>query len=430
MALLGAMGPRMHVVQVPGPAQDWEERMLHALGFGAFPLVPGGHEADRGLGQHVMLSVVARQAALVVGVGGALGCEPKGDLLMLDPALVFAAATGDEGVRDELADLRKRLSAGHTVGHAFTDEIRPLLREVEHGLSKAALQEGHPLLDGAYHRLLVYTEGLLVIRMAESLYGGGLSPNRCLALLGQSAATRLSVVEAVAGLVAADGVIDRSERNLLRELVGLGGFTRTEKAMLRGEMKDPVATHAEIVRHLPDPTQRELLIKLVIFASLIDGELSAPEARYIAKLAEASGLSHDDLARLHLAIVQRFEEEPDLARDLRPGTFLKRANRASGHMVEAAARRNLEALVAEVRETGDLVQLLGRRARGELDEAEEERMRAQLLDIARTIPALAIFAAPGGALLLPILEKVLPFSLIPSEFQAQDRNLERDDEDG
>jgi hypothetical protein len=30
------------------------------------------------------------------------------------------------------------------------------------------------------------------------------------------------------------------------------------------------------------------------------------------------------------------------------------------------------------------------------------------------VPALAIFAAPGGMLLLPLLAKLLPFDLLPS----------------
>ena len=50
-------------------------------------------------------------------------------------------------------------------------------------------------------------------------------------------------------------------------------------------------------------------------------------------------------------------------------------------------------------------------------------MRAQLIDLAKTIPALAIFAAPGGMLLLPILLKLLPFNLLPSSFADAPRPL-------
>lgn len=48
-------------------------------------------------------------------------------------------------------------------------------------------------------------------------------------------------------------------------------------------------------------------------------------------------------------------------------------------------------------------------------------MRQELIDLAKAIPALAIFAAPGGLLLLAALAKVLPFSLLPSAFQGARR---------
>ena len=53
---------------------------------------------------------------------------------------------------------------------------------------------------------------------------------------------------------------------------------------------------------------------------------------------------------------------------------------------------------------------------GTLTAGEKDKVREQLIDLAKTIPALAIFAAPGGMLLLPILIKLLPFNLLPSSF--------------
>jgi hypothetical protein len=46
-------------------------------------------------------------------------------------------------------------------------------------------------------------------------------------------------------------------------------------------------------------------------------------------------------------------------------------------------------------------------------------MRSQLIDVAKAVPALAIFAAPGGILLLLALAKVLPFDLLPSAFREE-----------
>jgi hypothetical protein len=79
---------------------------------------------------------------------------------------------------------------------------------------------------------------------------------------------------------------------------------------------------------------------------------------------------------------------------------------------------NLGALVTELRETGELGQLLARAAAGGTLTADERRkVKAQLIDVAKAVPALAIFAAPGGMLLLPLLAKLLPFSVLPSAWE-------------
>lgn len=81
-----------------------------------------------------------------------------------------------------------------------------------------------------------------------------------------------------------------------------------------------------------------------------------------------------------------------------------------------------DSLAREVQETGELGILLARLAHGETLSAEERRrMRAQLVDLAKAVPSLAVFAAPGGMLLLPVLLKVLPFDLRPSAFQPPPR---------
>jgi hypothetical protein len=87
--------------------------------------------------------------------------------------------------------------------------------------------------------------------------------------------------------------------------------------------------------------------------------------------------------------------------------------------LDEAFARNLEALAIELRETGELMQLLARAAAGHpLDGEQRAKVRAQLVDVAKAIPALAVLAAPGGLLLLPLLARVLPFSLLPSAWAA------------
>ncbi len=51
----------------------------------------------------------------------------------------------------------------------------------------------------------------------------------------------------------------------------------------------------------------------------------------------------------------------------------------------------------------------------ELTKEEKDLVKLQFKDIAKSIPSLAIFMLPGGALLLPVVLKIIP-DLIPSAF--------------
>lgn len=86
--------------------------------------------------------------------------------------------------------------------------------------------------------------------------------------------------------------------------------------------------------------------------------------------------------------------------------------------VSTAVTENFDAIVTEIRQTGELGALLAKAAAGTRLSAEEKRkVRLQLLDLAKAVPALAIFAAPGGLLLLPLLAKLLPFNVLPSAWE-------------
>jgi len=49
-------------------------------------------------------------------------------------------------------------------------------------------------------------------------------------------------------------------------------------------------------------------------------------------------------------------------------------------------------------------------------EEEKEKVKIQLLDICKAIPAFTVFMLPGGALLLPLLIKLIP-DILPSAFR-------------
>jgi CRISPR/Cas system CSM-associated protein Csm2 small subunit len=78
-------------------------------------------------------------------------------------------------------------------------------------------------------------------------------------------------------------------------------------------------------------------------------------------------------------------------------------------------RRNKNRLAKEITQSKELMVLLAHSTRRDLDEKEKKKVKNQLLDICKSIPAMTIFLLPGGGLLLPILIKFIP-KMLPSAF--------------
>jgi seryl-tRNA synthetase len=87
----------------------------------------------------------------------------------------------------------------------------------------------------------------------------------------------------------------------------------------------------------------------------------------------------------------------------------------SSKMVSKLIKRNSKRLLNELKESKELMVLLTKSTTRELTQEEQKKVQNQLLDIIKSIPSLAIFMLPGGAILLPLFVKFIP-KLLPSAF--------------
>lgn len=78
--------------------------------------------------------------------------------------------------------------------------------------------------------------------------------------------------------------------------------------------------------------------------------------------------------------------------------------------------KNKQRLSLELQQSREAISLIKKATHADLTEEEKEKIKIQLLDICKAIPALAVFLLPGGALLLPLLIKLIP-DILPSAFQ-------------
>lgn len=231
------------------------------------------------------------------------------------------------------------------------------------------------------------------------------------------------LVETLASQAAAAGRLDlHRRREALRQAARLR-LAGSLKARLRQRLRRPRGP-AELARATP-PALRPFLLERLLLADAVTGPPRAGPAFSDAFASEA-GIGAGDLAAMRTEAALRASEQLVLEGpfDGTPGEWLVDGwGEATDQLTDKMAQvvtDNLEAIVREVKQTGELGQLLAKAAAGTpLSADEKHKVRAQLVDLAKAVPALAIFAAPGGMLLLPLLAKLLPFSWLPSAWERK-----------
>ncbi len=247
------------------------------------------------------------------------------------------------------------------------------------------------------------------------------------------------------------GFLARQKAQLVRVLVGLVCAERkpsfpTRRAVLRqiDDLRLPSALAEETTEFarraferrpalsglLEDVRSRDakrFLVEQTVLASLVDGRRSARELEWTHTLGSQLGFDERAMSALELDMAEFYARHRDVVDVF---TLAQGAEVLGEELVDdmsRAVRKNSRALMKGIRETGELSVLLARAARGQKLSADDKRkMRSQLIDVAKAVPALAIFAAPGGVLLLIALAKVMKVDMLPSAFrEAEDDGRQR-----
>jgi len=95
--------------------------------------------------------------------------------------------------------------------------------------------------------------------------------------------------------------------------------------------------------------------------------------------------------------------------------------------IKALLRRNKQRLAKELQQSKEAMALIRKSTRTNLSDEEKEKIKDQLLDIFKAIPSFAIFMLPGGALLLPLVIKLIP-DILPSSFREDLEDDEAEDD--
>ena len=84
--------------------------------------------------------------------------------------------------------------------------------------------------------------------------------------------------------------------------------------------------------------------------------------------------------------------------------------------IRALLHKNKLRLHQELVQSKEAMSLIRKSTHAKLTPEERQKIYVLILDICKSIPALAVFLLPGGAILLPLLIKLIP-DILPSAFR-------------
>jgi hypothetical protein len=379
--------------------------------YGTPHLTPEDKDAAKAPEERLFLATLRTFASLGLEIADLVGA-PKGrreeQLLVL-----FATLTG---LVNESKEIEGRLSKGEVVPKKLSSKIESALEE------RAISLSGDPVYGLVLHNGAVYVDAQCYGRQATDYFvTGKLVMKRARRRLELAAAQKALLVEVLTALACAERVPGfASRRAILRQIEDLrlpDALAQSLRTRVRQFFERKPAL-ASVVRRVQSQETRRFILEQTLLASLVDGRRSPKEMDFLKELGRALHFKEDEVRRVELDVAEFYKQHRSLVDVFTVAAGADVMGEELVSSMQHALEKNFQRLMREVKETGELSVLLTQAARGrKLNADEKRRVRAQLIDVAKAIPALAIFAAPGGLLLLIALAKVLPFNILPSAFQ-------------
>jgi len=146
-----------------------------------------------------------------------------------------------------------------------------------------------------------------------------------------------------------------------------------------------------------------------------DLSLDYTESEFIFGLGRDLGFDQIQIVKSLKDVTNFFSLNADKIPHLKDHNLAVQFYDSMAKIVKKLILRNSKRLQKELSESKELVTLLSKSTVKDLSPEEKRKVQNQLLDIFKSIPSLAIFILPGGAVLLPIFIKLIP-KLLPSSF--------------
>jgi len=229
---------------------------------------------------------------------------------------------------------------------------------------------------------------------------------------------REEMITIFAALIWADNYMDSTEQNVIKKYIKQTRLSESKQTELKQRILKPVKIE-EIQCSTNSVIVRNYLVGQLILLSLINNQEAWQERELIENVSNKLNLTAEKLEELYFTVAEFFTVHNQCLEFLKNNAAVRQFQDYMNDKIVKLVKKNVDKIMTEIEETKELSELLLKAATKQLTAEEKQKVQDQLIDVAKSIPALTIFALPGGGLLLPILIKVLPFNILPSSFQDE-----------
>jgi len=174
-------------------------------------------------------------------------------------------------------------------------------------------------------------------------------------------------------------------------------------------------TYEKAIKHIKTPQEKHYILDISCMATWSDRVIDINEEQFLKRLGSDLNLNTARIQQAIKTVNHFYTTHKDNIALLSTKNIVQSFYDNSSKMVYKLISRNSKRLYQELKDSKELMVLLTQSTVRDLTAEEQKKVQAQLLDIFKSIPSLAIFLLPGGALLLPLVVKFIP-KLLPSAF--------------
>lgn len=372
----------------------------------------------------VFLAILAAEAELAMEVGCAVSHSTLGNIRVCELLVCFALLCREFRLAGRIHELIPQVPAeGEVPGKLMRCALK-----VGRVLPRRAYLSGNPLIGLPIHNSFNYVDAKTLGRIAVAYFERGrVDPAAIQRVLDFEDREKELLLRAMVGLTLADRSLGIGSLRVVRRQIKSSGLPRKFRKTLRWMLKQPASPMA-VAAAVEDDRTRDFILEQVILGATLDGHFSEQEKGYVGDLAGFLGVAPEELARIEAEVMAFYETHKAYLDLFMVGTAVRSYRQRLPERLQQTLRENLALITKEIRAKRGLADLLYRTSLGEqLTREERRQMGRQLVDILRTIPSLAIFSVPGGAVLLPLLFRILPKGLKPRAFaEVQKKDEEQE----